>query len=235
MRRYLWSYRWQIGLLPFFVASVWLATSLEVAGDKKEFVTIAVFYAIADILIVNYFVAQMAIVRVLSQCIAMTIFASIFFFTYIAYGEAQYALAQPLFWVAGWKIVTREYWKEWYPHFLSPHVIALYAIAAIGTALWAHLSGLGVPTIINVLQTIGLCGFGFFLATQGELRVAQHARFLGLLGLDMYVLTCVGDVVHKYVVSGDIIATPLVAFLAALPVAIVATRDMFVPMRVEGI
>ncbi len=57
MHKYLWPYRWQISLLPFFAVSIWLALSLDVAGDRTEFVTISVLYAFADVLMVNYFVA----------------------------------------------------------------------------------------------------------------------------------------------------------------------------------
>lgn len=236
MKNYLWPYRWQIGLLPFFVASVWLALSLEVAGNKAEFVTISIFYAIADVLIVNFFVAESSRVRVFSQLAAMMIFASIFTFTYIAYGEAQYALAQPLFWVAGWKITAAEIAPRWYPRVLSERMLAAYVAIVSAVALWLYVTGGAIPTIVNLLQFIGLCLFGLSLAVKGEVASRELAwNSLGSLGLDLYVLTCLADVAYKYATMGEIIATPLVAFLAASPVAIVATRDLLQMRRRLGV
>ncbi len=115
----LYPYRWQLGLLPFFVVSIWLAFSLDVAKNKGEFVTIAVLYVMADILMVNSFVAENRRIRAYSQLGASITFTCVFFFTYWAYSEVQYALAQPLFWVAAWKIIAEESDQRLYPYFLG--------------------------------------------------------------------------------------------------------------------
>lgn len=224
MGRYLWPYRWQIGLLPFFVASVWLALSLEVAGNKAEFVIISVAYAAADILMVNYFVAENRRARALSQAGAMTIFASVFLFTYLAYGEAQYMLAQPLFWVAGWKSIAEVTAPQWYPYFLGKKALVGYWFAAALVAFWEYLSGGSVHSLVHLVQFFGVSLLGLSLALDKR-ALDAFWRHAGALGLIIFTLMCLVDVLTKYTTQREIIATPLVAFFAAFPVAIMAVES----------
>ncbi len=236
MRQFWWPYRWQIGMMPFFAISIWLALTHDIGGGtsaaKAEFITISLFYALADILIVNYFVSESRQVKVFSQFGAMLIFGSIFIYTYVAHGEAQYALAQPLYWLAGWKLVTHG--SRWYPARLGEKELVVYATATLLFAVWAHGHTAIVPTGVNMLQFVGLTLFGVFLAI-GEDMPRQRREFwswLGTFGVGLYTATCLVDALHKYADTGTVIATPLVAFFAALPVTIVALRDNVANMRV---
>ncbi len=221
--RWWWSYRWQLGMLPFFVASLSIALAIDITDRRIEFIGISVLYALGDVLMVHAFAATRMSARAKAQGCAMLIFGSVFLYTWIAHGEAEYILAQPLFWIAGWKRISSELLPSWYPHALNTRiVVALTACILIVSVLVFTYTDL-VPSTINFLQVIGLCAFGSMLAADNETRL--HAR-IGTIGLWVFTLSCAGDVVHKYMFVGHIIATPLVAFFASLPVAIVASRNM---------
>jgi hypothetical protein len=235
MRQFWWPYRWQIGMMPFFAISIWLAFTHDIGGqsatDKAEFAVISVLYALADVLIVNYFVSERRSVKVFSQFAAMNIFACIFLYTYLAHGEAQYALAQPLYWLAGWKLVTRG--SRWYPARLGEKELVAYGLAAGMFALWAYGYTDTLPTRVNLLQFVGLTAFGLFLAIGEDMprERIEPWRWIGTCGVALYTATCLADAADKYFAHGVVIATPLVAFFAALPVTIVALRDNITHMR----
>lgn len=227
----LWHYRWQIGMMPFFAISIWLALTQDIGGTshaaKTEFVIISVLYVIADVLIVNYFVSTHETTRALSQIAAMTLFTSIFLYTYTAHGEAQYVLAQPLYWVAGWKLLTRNH-RAWYPSMLNERLLTSYALATMLLVAGANIRAVDFAAGIHLLQLAGLSLFGVFLGIKEEIEDTERARlwrWIGTGGVGLYTLACLADAVHKYVGAGAIIATPLVAFFAALPVTIVSLRD----------
>ena len=165
--------------------------------------------------------------------IALVLFALVFFYTLGAYGEAQYVLAQPFFWVAGWKALTKETKPRWYPHRLgeTPLVVGAAFVAVLAAMIYryTHL----IPTPINLLQFVGACLFGVALAVGNDAPKIRQGlwRTLGAVGVGLYTAMCLGDVAYKYIFVGQVIATPLVAFFAALPVAVVAARDVSVDTR----
>lgn len=226
MLSYLWHYRWQLGLLPFFAVSVGLALIMDVAGNRIEFATISVLYACADVLMVHYFVTRSPRVRALSQAIAMVIFSAVFFFTFSAYGEAQYLWAQPLFWVAGWRSITEDLASRLYPHFLRRGHLVAYTILATFIAAISYRYDKGIHTAVQFMQFFGVILFGLSLAVRKRAEtLSRNWSLIGGLGLWLYTAMCLADVVQKYFERGEIIATPLVAFFAALPVAIIVLRE----------
>lgn len=231
----LWPYRWQIGLMPFFAGSVWLAFSLNITDRRTEFIAISLWYAFGDVLMVNAFVAESKRIRTLSQGFASIIFTGVFLYTYFAHREAEYALTQPLFWIATWKRMSEEVRPAWYPRMLDERALSVLITLILVAALVLFLCTSAIPTIINLMQTLGLCMFGGMLAVGNEIP-AQRRRLwsmAGTIGLWIFTLCCLGDVAYKYISVGTVIATPFIAFFAALPVAIVSFRDAITPSRMR--
>ena len=233
VRSLLNNYRWQLYMAPFFVASIWLALTLHVAKNQTEFAIISVLYALADIMIVNFFVVGSRRIKAFSIVGASTIFFAIFLYTYVVHGEVQYVFTQPLFLAATWKLAARELKPTAYPSFLTEKVVATYWVVTLVAACVVFVRLDVIPTVVNLIQLVGLSLFGLYLAI-GDDVVASRKEFvhlLGTIGVGTYTAFCLVDVWYKWYMTGEFIATPFVAFFASLPVAIVALREDILIIR----
>ena len=225
--RYLQPYRWHLMLLPFFAASIYLPISLDIPGDRREFVTISVLYVIADLMMVHYFITESGAAKATALVVSNSIFAGIFAYTLWMHHEAQYLMTAPLFWISAWKLLIRDRRSPWYPDWAGEHMLTVYAFCTIAVGIWMYRTGHNMPTIINLMQLIGICLFGLSLATGNEGDANRREwQTIGIVGVSLYTSTCLMDVVAKYLLTGTFIATPFVAFFASLPMVIVALRDL---------
>jgi hypothetical protein len=68
-------YRLQICAAPFFLVAMIIALSLDVTGNKTEFILISLFYTAGDVLTVNYLVTKNEKGRRISIVLAALIFS----------------------------------------------------------------------------------------------------------------------------------------------------------------
>ncbi len=215
-------YRLQILTAPFFIISLTIALSLDVTGNKTEFVLISVFYILADVLAVNYLITKDRTQMRVSVVLAALMFFSIFLYTYFAHGEAQYIFVQPLFLVAASKRLFQD--TKMYPTFLNDKCMTIGTLVILVIASIIFLCSEIITTAVHYVQLIGLCLFGFFLAVGDDTEVftKETVHLVGTIGVSIFTLFCLGDVWHKWNTTQTFIATPFVAFFASLPVALVS-------------
>jgi len=221
------TYKWQLITAPFFIVSLFIALTLNATSNRHEFIIISVLYTLADILTVNFFTCTKRKTRGYSLAGAVVIFFSVFLYTFWVHKEIQYIFTQPLFLIAGWKSATRELKPTLYPAFLNEPLLTKYCVFTIIIAVIMYAQLDVIPTYINLVQLIGLSMFGLFIATGSDIAEQKKARMhmFGTIGISIYTLCCLGDVWYKWYMSGDIIATPFVAFFASVPVVIVALKE----------